>query len=203
MTLDELKEKTDKLSARKSILSNEVLKLDEKIEKTKGDMADYSKARWILNTIIGETQQSFKEKVESLTTTALQSVFKRKFEFKLIFEEKRNKTTIRPAIFEDGEEFTPKDEMGGSALNIVSFVLQIIFVILEQPQRRRFLILDEPFHWMGNLKEKAGQMMKELSEKLAFQILFVTHDTVLANVADVIYDVEIKNKKSSIKRREY
>ena len=44
--------------------------------------------------------------------------------------------------------------------------------------------MDEPFRWTGNLTELAANMRKEISKKLGLQIIMVTHDERLMEIAD-------------------
>ncbi len=193
-----LRKKVNNLNYVKKNLSNEIEKNEEKINELKNVLETCIKARWVLSEVVENTQGNFKRKVENLTTIALRVIFDRNFEFKFIFEKKGNKIGARPVTLEDGEEFIPKDEMGGSILNVIGFMMQIIFIVLEKPNRRKTLFLDEPFHWLGDYKKRAATMLKEISEKLGIQILLVTHDIELAEIADVIYHVKIKDKKSKV-----
>ncbi len=200
MEFNDLKQKVRRLYYQKENLINEIQNNKKKIKILTIDRDNFIQARWILSEVTKATQEDFKNKVEKLTTIALKSVFNKNYEFKLLFESKRNKMEARPVILEDGKEFTPKDELGGSILNIISFMVQIVFIILEKPAKRKTMILDEPFHWLGNLKEKAGRMLTEISKELGMQIIFVTHDKILAEIADVIYKVENINKVSKVKK---
>ena len=199
MNLRELQNTYYDLSSQKKSILSDISEKNSRLINLKTDFEDLTKVRFIFTSVIGTTQNSFKEKVDALITSALQDVFEdRNFEFKLIFEDRGGKIGAKPVIFEDGEEFIPKEELGGSILDVISFVLQIIFLILETPQKIKFLILDEPAKFCGNLKLKFGMMMKELSKKLDIQILYVTHDHELASVADIVYQAKIKNNFSSI-----
>ena len=89
-------------------------------------------------------------------------------------------------LVQDGENepYIPKEEQGGGLLDIISFALRVVLWSLEKPRSRNILIMDEPFRWTGNLTELAANMMKEISKKLGLQIIMVTHDERLMEIAD-------------------
>ncbi len=200
MDFDNLKKTVEKLSYKKDNLIENIEENNLKIEKLSDSMNTMVKARWILAEVTKKTQINFKNQVEKLTTIALKSVFNADYEFKLLFETKRNKMEARAVILENGVEFEPKNEMGGSILDLISFMLQITFIFLEKPSKRKVIILDEPFRFLGELKSKAGKMLKEISIELGIQIIFVTHDDILSEVAGTIYHVTKDNNISNVKR---
>ena len=103
-----------------------------------------------------------------------------------------------PVIFENGNEFVPKDDMGGGILDIISFALRIVLWGLETPKSRNLIILDEPFKQCGKLITKACQMVKEISKMLGVQIIMVTHSDELIDIADKSWHVQYTNGMSIV-----
>jgi DNA repair exonuclease SbcCD ATPase subunit len=57
------------------------------------------------------------------------------------------------------------------------------------------IILDEPFKFISrDLQERAGEILKKLSEKMKLQIIMVTHIPEFIEVADKVFEVR-KNEK--------
>ena len=79
--------------------------------------------------------------------------------------------------------------------------------------------MDEPFRYCGKLTSLAGNMMKEISQKLGIQIIMVTHEDSLSEIADKswlvrrekggwsnvqaigVQEVKQEENKSKLKRR--
>jgi DNA repair exonuclease SbcCD ATPase subunit len=71
---------------------------------------------------------------------------------------------------------------------------------MASPRTRNTIILDEPFRFLSeDHQEQAGIMLKEISKKLGIQFLVVTHNPILAEVADRTFNVNIKKGISFIK----
>jgi DNA repair exonuclease SbcCD ATPase subunit len=71
---------------------------------------------------------------------------------------------------------------------------------MANPRTRNTIILDEPFRFLSeDHQEQAGNMMKEISRKLNLQILYITHNPILAEVADRTFNVSIKKGISFVK----
>ncbi len=197
-TLSKLRSKIDELKTERNTLINLAEEKADKIDELNNGVEDHTKARELLLNILANIQGDFSKKVEALVTKAIQIVFSdRNFEFKLLFEEKRNNIECRPVIMEDGIEYIPKDDLGGSILDVIGFALRVVLITLERPKKRLFIAMDEPFRWLGNLRRKAGLMVKEICKGLRLQILFVTHDKDLVEIADKVYHIGHNKKKGS------
>ena len=193
------------IKARVKELSRSLEETASQIDQKKEYLEILIKAKWVLSEVSRLTQQRFKERVESLVTMAIRSVFDRPFGFELIFERKRDKMECRPIVYETVgdkriEYEDPKDDMGGSIIDIISFALRIILWSLEKPSSRNVIILDEPMKNMGNLINLGGRVLRKISHKLSFQLIIVTHEMELNRMADVAYLVEHNGKFSEVKR---
>jgi len=190
----------EKLKNVRQVYQNQLHEKEKEKESLRKKSEDFSKARWILTKVAEMTQLRFKEKVESLVTMAIQSVFDRDFKFVLVFEQKRNKFECRPVVMENEVEYTPKDDMGGGIIDVISFALRVVLWNLQKPKSRNILILDEPMKYVGKgeLLERAGMMLREISHKLGIQLVLVTHEPQLAEIADMAYSVTHRSGKSQV-----
>lgn len=101
------------------------------------------------------------------------------YKFKIKFEKKRGKTEAVPVFTRDGFEFAPTDGVGGGVLDVAAFGLRIAEVLMQRPQSRRLLVLDEPFKFPSlrkGYRERVRDLLVTLAEELDFQIVIVTHD---------------------------
>ena len=180
------------LKAKREVLKSDLVRKTNSLNLAKQDYENLVKAKWVLTEVARLTQEKFKNRVEELMTYAIQSVFDRPFEFKLVFEIKRNKLECKPVILENGIEFDdPEYDIGGGLVDIISFAFRVVLWSLENPRSRAVFVLDEPMKHIGKgeLLIRAGKMLKEISDKLKFQLIIITHEPLLAEIADKKFEV--------------
>ena len=181
-------EKIHQLEEKRGIVALEKVKYEQQI-----------KAKFVLVEVSRQTQEQLKERIESLVNMCLKAVFpNRDYQFKALFEIKRNKMEVEFMVLEDGNELSPKDEMGGSILDIISLALKIILWSIEAPRSRPLIIMDEPFRFTGKLVTKAIGIVKELSQKLGIQFIINTHSDEMIDIADRSWEVTRPVGKRSV-----
>ena len=199
--MDKLKDRYNSLLGKIELLKSQKESKKQNLKSLKIEYEDLSKARFVISEVAKLTQERFQKRVESLVTMAIKSVFNRDFEFKLIFEKKRNKFECRPVLIENGEEFSPEDDRGGAVIDIISFAFRVVLWSLENPRSRNVFILDEPMKNLGKgeMLERTGRMLKEISHRLGFQLILITHEVQLAGIADRTFMVSYDGEVSSVK----
>jgi len=201
--MQEILQRFNKLSGRIESLQNDIGTKETQINEKLSLTDDLAKASWILTEVQRSTQERFKERIESLVSMAIKSVYDRPFGFELVFERKRDKMEIKPLIFEivnNQKEYydNPEDELGGGIVDICSFALRIVLWMLETPRSRNVFILDEPGKNLGQLISLFGQMLKEVSHKLNIQLIVITHDDELLEMADKCWRVSHDGRESHV-----
>lgn len=184
--------KVNMLMGELKVRKQEQESIEEVVKGMESHIEGMVMARNILSEASRATQEQFKAYVEGLVTLAIQSVFPNEnYKFVVDFVLQNNRSNINLLVQQgDKDPYIPEDEQGGGLLDIISFALRIVLWSLEKPRRRNVIIMDEPFRWTGNLTEKAADMMKEISEKLGIQIIIVTHDDRLKEIADKSWMVQ-------------
>jgi len=199
--INDLKEDLAEVKAKQKIYGEQIKQHGSDIDFLDEQMRDHEQARDIIILAGEQAQKNFTDRIESLVSSAVQSVYEeRDFQCKLILEQKRNRTECRIAVFENDEELNPADDCGGGILDIISLGIKIVLWYLENPRSRNVMILDEPFRWLGALSERAGRMLKELSERLDIQFIIVTHDDNLIPAFDSCYQVNYKDRNSIVEK---
>jgi len=157
-------------------------------------LRDTVEAREIINKSLDITHARIKARIDGLLTLAINSVFDRPFSFDLRIEKKYNRIVCTPVIKEGEEEYIPKDAMGGGIIDIISFAFRVVLWSLEHPRSRNVFVLDEPMKFVGkgDMLIRAGNILKELSHRLGFQLIIVTHEKELGDIADRAYLIEHK-----------
>jgi ABC-type lipoprotein export system ATPase subunit len=135
-------------------------------------------AHQIVQEIAVKVQQKAHERIAHIVTRCLQAVFVEPWEFRITFERKRNKTEARFGFFLDGQEFDPKEGSAGGVIDVAAFGLRVASLLLQRPQRRKVLILDEPFKNINGQdnQDRAGALIETLSSETGIQFIIVTDD---------------------------
>jgi len=195
----DVEEWVQRQQAKRDLLESQLAQKRRQLEEKESRDEDLRKARWVLTEVVKRTQLRFKGYVETLVTKCINTVFDRDFEFVLNYEIKANKTYIQPLVKEGGNEpQVPKEEMGVGILDLLSFALRVVLWSLERPRSRAVFILDEPMRDLGKgkLLDRAGDVLRELSQRLGFQLIVITHEPQLSRIADRTFRIEHDGKHS-------
>ena len=157
------------------------------------------KAREVIKIVGLKTQQQLQFRISNLTTLALMGVFDDPYDLVVEFIERRNKTECDLYFERNGCRVSPLSAAGGGAVDVAAFALRTASWSMKRPRTRPVLFLDEPFRFLSiNHLPKAGEMIKQISEKLNLQIIMVTHLDDLVENADRVFRVTMKNGKSIV-----
>lgn len=153
-------------------------------------------AQIFLQKVAQNTQEKLKFQIEDIVNLALESVFPNEYLFQMNFNVSRGKTEAE-LVFQDkrtGQTIDPMEASGGGVVDLTCFALRISAFALESGTDN-LIILDEPFKFISrDLQERAGEILKKLSEKMKLQIIMVTHIPEFIEVADKVFEVK-KNEK--------
>jgi len=201
MTLSILKDKFTRLSERKKAFQEELEITSSQLSRMESSLEDFARAQVFFSELAEQTQKQFREQVERLATAAVHSVFDRPYQVKLVSERKRGRMETEILIVENGEEFQPKGEMGGSMVDLLSFSMRIVLWSLQSPRSRNTFILDEPLKFLGTGErlQHAGQMLSEIARSLQIQLIIVTHEQELAELAKTAYQITHDGKESHVR----
>ena len=201
---DRIKVLTGEVIARKTrrdMLTEEAGRLttEEAIEHKAHDTA--TEARNIVAGVLAATQEKAKSFLEEVTTLALTTVYGDDYEFRLDFVVKRNQAEATPVVVFRGKELSPREEVGGGVVDVVAFALRLGMWSLTTPSTRATFLLDEPFRYVSKDKlPRVGMLLKEVSSLLGVQIIMVSHEDELADLADKAYVVRLKQGTSVVRR---
>lgn len=196
-----------KLEQKKAVrdhLSNSLTSMGTQTLEIQAHLDNLIKARWVVTEVSRQTQTNIKSYLEEMVTMVIQAVYDDPtMKFIIDFELNRNRSEAFLYIQEgDSEPYSPKDEMGGGIIDIVSFALRVILWSLQVPRSRNVFILDEPFKWLGTGGRliRGGEILREISHRLGFQLIIVTHEPELIEIADRAWSVTREGKISSVVR---
>lgn len=161
-----IRKKLDELLARQSAAAATLNRVRQEGIVAKSQLADAELAQGVLQDVAELVQQSAHTRIASVVTRCIEAIFDEPYDFRIIFEQKRGKTEARLA-FAQGEMVLddPLAEIGGGTIDVASFALRLVCLILERPPQRRVLVLDEPFTKIRGAQNR--QRMRELVQTLA------------------------------------
>jgi hypothetical protein len=162
-------------------------------EKKENDLLQYKKdlgiAQAFLQAVAQETQEKLKIHIEDIVQLALDPVFPGEYKFELIYEIKRGKTEAKLQFTTSGEEVDIFGDDAGGVVNIAS--LGLLIAAWSLGPTRNTIFLDEPFVQLSeDLQPYAAGMLKELSKELDLQFIIITHEKILSEVADKVFEME-------------
>lgn len=137
-------------------------------------------AQELAQAVAQRIQSQAHEQIANVVTRCL-AVFEEPYEFRIEFDRKRGRTEARLLFVREGEEVDPLSASGGGVVDVASFALRVAALALARPQRRKLLVLDEPFkHLSLNYRRKVRLLLDGLAQDLGIQFLLVTHDPALS-----------------------
>jgi DNA repair exonuclease SbcCD ATPase subunit len=151
------------------------------------------KAQAFLQKVAQDTQEQLKIHVEDIVQLALDAIFPDRYTFEIQFNIAYGKTTAELVFIskQSGHIVDPMIASGGGVVDVCSFALRLACWTLSRGVDK-VIILDEPFRFLSkNLQERAGRLLKELSNKLDIQIILTTHLDALIDAADKTISVKL------------
>ena len=149
-------------------------------------------AQVFLQKVAQQTQEHLRFQIEDIVNLALETCFPGEYTFEILFEISRGKTNAELVFLDQktGRQIDPMNASGGGVVDLTTFALRIACYALEH-NTDNVIVLDEPFRFLSrDLQERAGEILKTLSEKMNLQIIMVSHISEIINVADKVFEVK-------------
>lgn len=187
------------LSRRISVLSGRRDQTLSVLRKAEGDFdrlteqrKDIEQAQIIIQHVAKLTQDQLQYQVSELTSCALTAIFPRPYSMVVKFEAKRGRTECALLFgLSNGSEIEPMDASGYGPVDVAAFALRLTLLSLQRPQKRRVVVLDEPFKFVSkDLLPRVAELIHELSSKLGIQFVIVTHEDRLIREGDRVFRVK-------------
>ena len=175
--------------------------IENKLSDNKNNFNLLIDAQAFLQDVAQKTQSKLKLQIEDIVNLALETCFPNEYEFRIDFNVSRGKTEAELIFLSKltGNKIDPMNASGGGVVDLTSFALRIACYTLQY-NINNVIVLDEPFRFISrDLQDKAGHILKSLSQKLGLQIIMVTHIPELVNVADKIFEVKKIDGISKVK----
>lgn len=161
-------------------------------------LEDLGQAQQVLQRLEGDWRRNFEEALAALVSRGLTAVFGERMELRVQNRVVRDvlATDLSLVMGEGASAIETKiiGAVGGSVVNVLSLLFQVLLVSGARPALRPLLLLDEPFDYLDEYSHPAGvgRLLRELAEKLGLQIILVTHSRELVEYGDVVYEITRK-----------
>jgi DNA repair exonuclease SbcCD ATPase subunit len=197
-SIAEIQKQCDALLTERKLLTARKKDIQKELEKEQVLLRSRELARVVLQRSAILVHEHLSHSLSHIVTEAIRTIFDEELTFECKFQEKRNNAEcVLRLLNEDGEEVDIFEGDGGGLADCISLFLRIAYVMLAG--QRAIIFLDEPCkHLDTEGQQRAGQVLKQLSEELKLQIVMITHSTVLASYADKRYHVKLVNKISQV-----
>lgn len=160
-----------------------------------------TKASLFLQTLSDQTRQMIVDRISSIVTDALQKVKDPNLEFKMVLSTDRNQVDVEFVVLDKvtKHEYDIVNSCGGSIADIISFPLRVSLLLKWEPALSRILILDEAAKFVSVVdQEPLGEFVRQVSERLGVQTIFVTHSPVVAGKAHKVFEVSRQGGESKV-----
>jgi len=153
--------------------------VDEKkrLKEAQTYLQDVEEARRISQDVAQTIQRQAHHQIEKIVSLCLQTIFGDDYSFEILFVKKRGRTEAQLNLKFKGHIIeNPLDAGSGGVLDLAGFGLRLACLMLEKPQCRKLLVLDEPFKNLHGLeyRERVRVLLEKLSKDFQVQIVIVT-----------------------------
>jgi DNA repair exonuclease SbcCD ATPase subunit len=206
----DIEKKTEQLmldfAMKKSIkqkLENDLLTKGCELEKIGEHIEILEQVRILLQRASEYAREQIRQQIEMLVTHCLQFVFGSNIEFCIELNEVRGKAEAEFFVLSTFDNLKiktkPQDARGGGVVDIISLALRIAVIQSTNIYKDGPLILDEPAkHVSGEYIANVAQFLKQICDVFNRQIIMVTHNQYLSEIADLSYIVELKDGYSNV-----
>lgn len=181
-------------------LTKDIENYTRKDSELNSELKSLEDAQVFLQKIAQETQEHLRFQIEDIVNLALETCFPGEYIFQIKFEISRGKTEAE-LVFLDQKtqrQIDPMNASGGGVVDLTTFALRIACYALERGTDN-VIVLDEPFRFLSrDLQQRAGEILKTLSERMNLQIIMVSHIGEIIDVADKVF--EVKKNENGISR---
>lgn len=190
------KGKREQLFEQRSVLENSLQKVLNNI-----DILD--KVKVLLQRVSEYAREQSRIQIEALVTNCLQYIFDSSLEFKIEITEVRGRPEAEFYVISKygGTEIRtkPQDARGGGVIDIISLAIRIAMLECSNLDNKGPIILDEPAkHVSDDYINQVAEFLKQVTKMFNRQVIMVTHNRHLSEMADKWYRIEMSDGVSVV-----
>lgn len=209
-SLSDLRSRYNQALGQKEMLERQKSEKQEALIQAKKDIELWQQVQVLFGKVSEFARAQLKARIEETVTAALQAVFERD---DMAFEIEMRTVNNQPAAnwqvvsyYGTGDDLStvsgsPEDARGGGISDVVSLALRLALLELARPKPQGPVLLDEVGkHVSKEYAPNVAQFLKQYAQKTGRQILLITHQSDLADVADAGYRVTQENGISEVSK---
>lgn len=178
MNPSKIQKQIDSILYEYTIANEKWMEEKKKLKESKRKYEEIEKALKIAQAVAESVQRKAHQQLSGLVTTCLKTIFGDEYSFQVRFLQKRNKTEAQLILLKDGHEITDALEQdSGGVLDVAGFGSRLACIMLQKPQPRKVMVLDEPFKFVSvEYKPRVAALLEKLSKDFKTQIILITHE---------------------------
>jgi len=174
--------------------------LDREIKRLGASLELKQMTKEVLDKLVTLERRSASEELQRLVTRGIVAVWGGDWEFKIEEGMRADISSAKFKLFKDGEEEDILDSHGGGLVQVISFLMRVIFLLRITPKLRKYMFLDEPFSQVSaNYQPSVAELVSQLARDLMIKMLMVTHQPVFSEKADRVYQLYDSNGETKAK----
>lgn len=200
MTPEMALEAVTRLDATRELLWQQLTDAKADLARMQAHSAAVEEVIALLQTVSRQTQDQLRYQVEDIVQTAIDTVFPGRYQFRMVFEDRNNRTAASIYLEQDGLRMDPMDSNGGGVGDLVALGLRMACWTIGRTDN--VLIMDEPYkNLSANFRPVMVEILRNLSRRLGLQIILVTHDPEIIAVADRTFTLALRKGRTIIKEQ--
>lgn len=194
--LAELKSKYEQGRGRLALLHDQKSEREDALKALRADVRTWGLVQVLLAKASEFARAQLKTRIEETVTAALRAVISDDLSFRIILGDRANQPAAEWEVvscYGDAQiANSPEDARGGGIVDVVSLALRLALMELARPKPGGPLILDEPGKMISaEYAPNLARFLQEYARRTGRQVLMVTHNDALAEVADRSYRVSM------------
>ncbi len=202
--LNAMQKAYDTAVGARDLLQGQLAEKEVELAKVREDIATWEQVQALFAKVSEFAREQLKTRIEETVTAALLAVFGEGLTFRINMRTSNGQPAADWQVVSQYGDLevaaSPEDARGGGITDIVSLALRLAMLELVKPKPGGPVILDEPAKMVS--AEYAGNLayfLKQYAARTGRQVIMVTHNTALAEVADKSYLVTQKDGVSEAK----
>ncbi|MEN2776986.1 ATPase [Acetivibrio clariflavus] len=177
--------------------------LEKQLQKILNNIDILDRVKVLLQKVSEYAREQSRVQIEALVTNCLQYIFDSSLEFKIEINEVRGRPEAEFYVISKygGTEIKtkPQDARGGGVVDIISLAIRIAMLECSNLENKGPIILDEPAkHVSDDYITQVAEFLKQVTKMFNRQVIMVTHNRHLSEMADKWYRIEMNDGVSVV-----
>lgn len=201
--LDQLKKKIIISKSNNQNLQKKIDQLQRQNDVLKNNLYLGTQAVNFIQKCANHERSLVKDKVQAVISDALKEIYGNQYSINFDYSMKRNKTAVDIYLTKHtkiGDVVRKQDGFGGGVSDVISLPLKLL-VLMALKDNSKILIADQPGKHMDQRIDRFGYFLKAVSQKLGIQLIILTHHASLAQFADSVYEISMKDQVTTLVNR--